>query len=318
MEQPLKLVILTPVYNDWDCLDNLSSDIQKAIGDKAIQLERLVVMNDHSFEEFNGNQINAPLEIVNLAINVGHQRAIAIGLCYIKENIPDIDVVLVMDSDGEDRPYDIPALAIKANEKRKIVFAERKKRSESLSFQLGYQLYKLLFRMLTGQTIKFGNFSAIPATKINQIIRNPDLWNHYSASILKANLPYSFLPTERGKRYKGKSKMNMESLIIHGLSSIAIYTDKVIARLLIFIAQLIFLIFIAGIVILAIKFLTNLAIPGWTSNIIASFINLTVSLFSIILILLLIQLNQRKQAYRSVSSYYQDFIESTVQHGRSD
>ncbi len=318
MKHPINLVILTPVYNDWDCLDFLSSDITKAIEGEGINLRRIIVVNDHSNESMmEGKVKNLPVDIVNLGTNVGHQRAIAIGLCYINEHFPEIDVVVVMDSDGEDLPSNIPELASKAHKEVQIVFAERRKRSESLSFQIGYQLYKILFRVLTGQTIKFGNFSAIPSSKISPIIRNPDLWNHYSASILKANHAYTSVPTKRGKRYRGQSKMNTEGLVIHGLSSIAIYTDKVIARLLIFITQLIFMIFITGITILLIKFLTELAIPGWTSNIIASIINLTVSLFSIILILLLIQLNQRKQAYRSVSSFYNDFIESIQHNGRS-
>jgi len=317
MKHPLNLVILTPVYNDWDCLEELTKDISKSLDSQQIKLDRVVVLNDHSIQKIETNQpnIQVPLEIINLGINVGHQRAIAIGLCHINEQIADIDIVVVMDCDGEDLPSYIPQLAQKAQHEGKIVFAERGKRRESFSFQLGYWLYKVLFRLLTGASIKFGNFSAIPAGTIKQLIRNPDIWNHYSASVIKGNLPYSFLPTERGKRYKGQSKMNMEGLIIHGLSSIAIYTDKVIARLLIFIAQLIFVIFIASMVILCIKFFTDLAIPGWTSNIITSFINLSVSLFSIILILLLIQLNQRKQAYRSVSSFYKDFIESIQHYG---
>ena len=49
------------------------------------------------------------LQILHLQRNIGHQKAIAVGLAYIKENLA-CDKVLVMDSDGEDKPEDAAAL----------------------------------------------------------------------------------------------------------------------------------------------------------------------------------------------------------------
>ena len=47
------------------------------------------------------------IEVVTLACNLGHQRAIAVGLVevYCRKRF---DAVLVMDSDGEDAPADAP------------------------------------------------------------------------------------------------------------------------------------------------------------------------------------------------------------------
>ena len=43
--------------------------------------------------------------------------------------------------------------------------------------------------------------------KIQNIISNPDSWNHFSGSVMKSKLDYSYVPTERGKRYFGTTKM---------------------------------------------------------------------------------------------------------------
>ena len=52
-----------------------------------------------------GDTCIAQIEIIHLALNLGHQRAIAVGLCEIADR-EQIDAVIVMDSDGEDRPVD--------------------------------------------------------------------------------------------------------------------------------------------------------------------------------------------------------------------
>lgn len=69
--------------------------------------------------------------------NLGHQRAIAIGLAYVEAEMSQ-DLVIVMDADGEDNPYKIDKLLTKYYQAKtpQIVFARRSKRSESRKFQL--------------------------------------------------------------------------------------------------------------------------------------------------------------------------------------
>ena len=101
--------------------------------------------------------------MLRLRRNLGHQRAIAVGLAYVEDRFKH-DAVVVMDSDGEDDPSDVPRLLelLRAEGGRAIVFAERTRRSESWSFRFFYGLYKLLHRVLTGHGVRVGNFSAIP------------------------------------------------------------------------------------------------------------------------------------------------------------
>ena len=115
----------------------------------------------------------------------------------------------------------------------RAVFAERARRTESLSFRLFYRLYKAAHLILTGEPVRVGNFSVLPATLLGRIVCVSDLWNHYAAAAFKARLPITTLPLARGHRLDGKSKMNFVSLAMHGLGAMSVYGDRIGVRLLV-------------------------------------------------------------------------------------
>lgn len=223
----------------------------------------------------------------------------------------DYDAVVVMDSDGEDRPNDIIALLEKLEQEdsKKIVFARRQKRQESVAFKTGYFFYKYLFYFLTGQKISFGNFSVIPKALLSKVVHQGNIWNHYSGGIIQSKIPFDTVLTDRGKRFKGVSKMNSNSLIIHGLSSIAVYFDFLSLRILRLSMYGILLCFVSVIVILYQKIFTEAAIPGWASSLILIISGIILQLFSVTLIVLLLQLSSRKNITAPNSKIYLDFIE---------
>jgi hypothetical protein len=214
-----------------------------------------------------------------------------------------------MDCDGEDKPEHIISLIDKAKKEnlKKIVFAQRKKRQESYIFKTGYFFYKYLFNFLTGQKINFGNYSVIPKNLLGKVIHQNNIWNHYSGSIVQSKIPYEKVLLDRGKRYKGVSKMNFNNLILHGLSSIAVYFDFLSLRILRFSLYGIAICFISVVFILFKKFFTDSAIPGWASSLILIIFGIILQLFSVTLIVLLLQLSTRKNI--SVPKIYKDFIE---------
>jgi polyisoprenyl-phosphate glycosyltransferase len=107
------------------------------------------------------------IDVLHLRRNVGHQRAIAVGLCYIEANCPCHHVV-IMDCDGEDDPRDVPRLIREclAHKEQKIIFAMRTRRSESLAFKFFYSLYRLSHFLLTGIPVRVGNFSVVPMSSM--------------------------------------------------------------------------------------------------------------------------------------------------------
>jgi len=307
-----KVVCVTPVYNDWQSFDVLLEHIylvqQKHQNRYSFSI---VAVNDGSTEACTAAKSLIPTTTLELKINIGHQRAIAVGLQYVYNEVEDFDAVVVMDSDGEDRPEDIMALleALEKEQYKKIVFAQRKKRQESVAFKTGYFFYKYLFYFLTGQKISFGNFSIIPKALLSKVVHQGNIWNHYSGGIIQSRISFATVLLDRGKRFKGVSKMNSNSLIIHGLSSIAVYFDFLSLRILRCSMYGILVCFLSVIVILYQKIFTESAVPGWASSLILIISGIILQLFSVTLIVLLLQLSSRKNITAPNAKIYLDFIE---------
>jgi len=311
-----KIICLTPVYNDWESFSILLQNIEREFESVNERYKvSVLAVNDGSSEDFDSNEFakNIKVEIVNLKMNVGHQRAIAVGLQYINASKTEFDFLIVLDSDGEDRPEDILKVIAKAEElqSQKIIFAQRKKRQESYLFKTGYFFYKNIFYWLTGQRINFGNFSCIPKKLLKKIVVQDNLWNHYSGSIIQAKTPFDKVLLDRGKRYAGQSNMNFTSLVLHGLSSISVYFDFLSVRILKLSLFGILICFLSVIGVFYIKLFTNSSIPGWASNLILIIFSIILQLSSVTLIVLLMQLSSRKNIKSPTPDIYKDFIENT-------
>jgi polyisoprenyl-phosphate glycosyltransferase len=278
------VVILIPLFNDWDTFAKLAVLLDDVLAAKGMQADILVV-DDASVVEPGGRVVQRDfralrrVEVLSLRRNLGHQRAIAIGLAYIKERMETrYDAVVVMDGDGEDAPEDVPRLLdrLQAEDGKKIVFAERTRRSESFVFRLFYFLYRQLHLLLTSKKVRVGNFSAIPRSRLESLVAVSELWNHYAAAAFHSRQPYCTIPTRRAKRLGGHSSMNFVSLVTHGLSAISVYREVIGVRLLV-VAMLLGMVSLLGIVVTVfLRLATSLAIPGWATS--------TAGLFLIVLI----------------------------------
>jgi len=270
-----QLAIITPVFNDWASFTRLVRELDNVAGLLPGYGLNILAVNDGStemsidglLENFRPQHIQT-LEVSHLVCNMGHQRAIAIGLSTLAAR-NKYYAVIVMDSDGEDRPEDIPnLLEILEREPQSIVVAQRAKRSENFPFRAFYTVYKLIFKALTGTRISFGNFSIIPGSLLPRIVHMPEVWNNLAAAVTRSRLPVREHPTTRGTRYAGKSKMNLVSLIIHGLSAMSVYSDAAFVRILLFSLALIVITVFGISIAVAIRFFTDLAIPGWTTTVV--------------------------------------------------
>lgn len=312
MSRKKNIICVTPVYNDWDSFSILITEIEKVAHQLTNYTFNIIVVNDGSSESNTiKTKVSIPVTTLNLKINIGHQRAIAVGLQYIYNEIDNSDFVVVLDSDGEDIPSHISLLIAKAEEleSKKIIFAQRKKRQESVFFKAGYYFYKHLFHFLTGQKINFGNFSIIPDALLGKVVHQSNIWNHYSGGIIQSKIPYDKILLDRGKRYAGVSKMNFNNLILHGLSSIAVYFDYLSLKILRYSIYGIILCSISVGIVLFKKYITDTAIPGWASSLILIISSIILQLFSVTLIVLLMQLSSRKNIIAPNSKIYKNFIE---------
>lgn len=268
----MHLVITMPVYDDWESAALLCAAIEAELQQHPDLSTTIVMVNDGSNESigstFDSVRLNAlkSIWLLNLRRNLGHQRAIAVSLAYIHQKMP-CDAIIVMDADGEDRPEDIRRLVaeFQRSDRPKAVFAERGRRAEGLPFKLFYQAYRALHRLFTGRGIRFGNFSLLPASHLNSIVAYPELWNHYAAAVLKSKLPYTTVRADRGRRLRGRSRMNFVSFVIHGLSALFASHEVVGTRMLV--GAIFLAVGFVGLigVVAGIKLFTTLAIPGWAT-----------------------------------------------------
>ena len=268
-----EITIITPVYNDWDAFSLLVAEIDKVAGKNAFKA-KIIAVNDGSVfvpeleNELSGFSHITEIELMHLSRNLGHQRSIAVGLSALHKKGEALAPIIVMDCDGEDRPIDIPRLLDAYDQHPDaIIFAQRARRSEGFFFKLFYRLFKLVFRGLTGSAISFGNFCLIPPENLERIVYFQEIWNHFAAGIMYSNLKWKTVPTNRGKRYAGKSHMNLISLVLHGLSAISVYTEIVFVRLIFLSFFAILLDSIGFLILLYIKYFTLLAIPGWGTSV---------------------------------------------------
>ena len=234
----MKIILLIPVYNDRESLKKLIENINFEVKDLNSEMS-VVVINDASSQQIadtyqNLEKINS-FEIINMKENRGHARCIASGLKYIFEK-KEFDFVIPMDGDGEDRPEEIKSfiqLAEQPNDK--TIVGERTKRSESLFFKICYQLHKLLTLGFTGHSIKFGNFTCLSKLTVEKMLNEKATWNSFSGSLKKVEKDLLSIPSIRGTRYFGPSKMSFFNLLKHSLSIISVFRKTVLIRSALFI-----------------------------------------------------------------------------------
>jgi hypothetical protein len=262
--QKQRLIIVMPVYEDRACARRLIAELARSCP----ELPYIIGVEDGSIRDpLRASDIcesGLQGEVLYLARNMGHQRAIAVGLAYVSLHLSP-ELVVVMDSDGEDRPESIPALIerLKRNDVDAVV-ARRRKRSESLNFRIFYFAYKLIFEALTGKAIAFGNFSALSPLALRRVTAMQEAWVHYAASLMVSRLRIGEVPTDRGKRYAGTPHMNFVSLTLHGMRSIMVFAEDVLVRVGLFST----IVATASIVLLGVAAglkLADLATPGWFS-----------------------------------------------------
>ena len=259
------LVIVMPVYEDREASGQLFRELYAQYGTSVF----VVAVDDGSLRQPVNveylDEIGLPGAVIHLRRNVGHQRAIAIGLHYVAENFPNAPRTVVMDSDGEDMPTTIPQLiAPLESDDIDAVVAQRKSRMESVHFKLFYMIYKFLFRLLTGRTINFGNFVALKPAAVRRLTSMQELWTHLAGCVLLSKLRTQAEPIDRGRRYAGKSKMNFTGLALHGFRAVMIFAEDVLVRVGIVCSVVTALSIMAGLIATILKII-GFATPGWFS-----------------------------------------------------
>jgi glycosyltransferase involved in cell wall biosynthesis len=318
----MQILITMPVYEDWDAAIELCRKIDLVFQEERSLRVSLLLIDDGSTASTYPREIpHRPeavehISVLTLRRNLGHQRAIAIALAHIHEHWKG-DAVVVMDADGQDRPEDIPTLvrAMRNAEHPTAVFAERGRRLESPTFRIFYRCYSILHRVLTGRDIRFGNFSVLPRSHLDSLVVFPELWNHYSATVLKSRLPYVRVRSDRAARLAGESQMNFVGLVIHGLSALFANQEVVGTRLLLMTMVITMsLILVIGVVVGA-RLLTGSVIPGWAASMMGLLLVIVgQSLIGCLMLVFSIMMNRSHLGFLPVRDYSYFVRDETTLH----
>ena len=312
---PERINIVIPLFNDWPAVSMLLERIREMVDEPLRNRLAFLIVDDCSSINFEKlpSGVGQSLSILRLYRNVGHQKAIALGLAYLADQ-PEPYPTIVMDSDGEDRPEDITQLLqTGAANPNRVVFAHRAKRHESLMFRTFYKVYKMVFRLLTGKVITFGNFSLVPAAQLRKLAHVSEIWNNYPGGVIRSRLPYTAVPLERGRRLAGESKMNFVSLILHGLSAVSVLMDTTAVRLALFCVLMVVISVVGISVVIGLRLFTDTVVPGWATYLVFSLLIIILQAFLISLLLVFMMLSYRTQPQFIPARQFREFIERVEQ-----
>ena len=233
--------IVVPCFHDVDSFVELRNRAKKSLETTihASHELRFIVIDDTAGSDHKIQNITQLPDVCVLTppFNLGHQRALVFALRSLRDEFLPQDIIVTMDSDGEDRPEDLPGLitALGTDSARpKIVLAKRTKRKVSWKFRVLYFGFVLMFKTLTGKILKSGNFAVLHGFTARKVIHHPYFDLCYSSSLVNLRVPVEYVACERGKRYFDESKMGYFNLLIHGFRMLMPFMERIAVRSLLF------------------------------------------------------------------------------------
>jgi len=233
----MTLWVVSPLLHDTESFLRLHTEVAASCSEDGLHDEiRHVIVDDSAGADPEIEQIRSLGDVLVLTppFNLGHQRAIVFGLRHIADQVAPDDIVVTMDSDGEDQPADVPRL-VRALERDGVplALARRAERSESFRFRLMYVVFRVVFRIVTGTSVRSGNFAAQRGSSLVTTIAHPSFDLCYSSTLLTLRRPTTEVSCDRGTRYAGRSRMNTHSLIAHGIRMMLPFSERIAVRMLV-------------------------------------------------------------------------------------
>lgn len=291
------VVVCIPVFNDAHSATLLIDKLDAVAASLPYRFSVVFVDDGSRHEEraaLPGPTPHIPaVEVLRLRRNLGHQRAIAIGLSFIAAET-DADYAVVMDGDGEDCPSSLLELLAAAEASpHSAVFAERLKRHDGAGFMVGYRTFRLLHKLFVGRDVKVGNFSVLPRPVLDRVVGISEIWNHFAAGVFHARMPVIQVPIARGRRLAGESKMNLPALVMHGICALSVWSDVIVSRLFVLAVGVMAASVAVLVAIVVSRLVANPFTPGWATAV-ASLVILGMMLLGVVsLLLALIVLGSR-------------------------
>jgi glycosyltransferase involved in cell wall biosynthesis len=270
MERIKTLSVVVPVYNDEEVLEELHRRLCPVVEELAADHEIVFVedgSSDRSLEVLHAIQARDDrVVIVRQARNFGQAASIAAGLrCSVGS------IVVLMDSDLQDRPEDIPRLVAALQDSgSSMAIARWISRKESwLKRTLSNTFFQVSSRLTSIQhSPQLGVFRAITRNAVDQVKDIDETTGTMLSLLYWSGLSYVAVDLNRDPRFAGKSGYNLRkmlSLTADRIFSYSLFPIKMATLLGVFLGLLSIAL---GVVFIIRKFVLHNVVPGWTSLIV--------------------------------------------------
>lgn len=234
----LKVVIVSPCYYDTLSFLKLRKEVKSILSAHPnLEHPTFVLIDDSAGQDPKVAECIPPLgdvRVITPPYNLGSQGALVFSLRKLSDSMDEKALVITMDSDGQDRPQDLPLLIepIIQNEPnlQLVSIAVRTHREETLVFKLLYLCFVTFFRLAVGMVVKSGTFACYRGWLLKEVIFHPHFNHVYASSFISLPLERILVPIPRGKRYFEKSRTSYYNLIGHGLKMMIPFTERIAIR----------------------------------------------------------------------------------------
>ena len=264
------LSVVIPVYNDQEVLPELYARLAPVLRTLCPTYEIVFTDDgsiDHSFPVLRQLQAaDRNIRIIKLARNFGHANAISAGLEHAHN-----DVVVIMDSDLQDRPEDIhKLLAAMIDKAAPMAVARWLTRKDSFLKVMASRFFHFVTNRITSlhHVPGLGMFRAIRKEIVEELKKIPENTATSVSLLYWMGYDYAIVDLKRDPRYAGSSGYTIRKML-------KLSFDRIFSYSLFPIQLSSFIGAILGIasVSLAIYFLfqriiMDNVVPGWTSIIV--------------------------------------------------
>ena len=216
MKYTQSISVVVPIYNDQEVIAELHRRLRPVLEAITDRYELILVddgSRDHSWEEMlQVRRSNEHVRAVRLSPNFGQQSAIAAGL-----SLTSNDLIVLMDSDLQDRPEDIPTLidALLADPHAMMAIAQWEERKDSRMKLAVSRLFQRVSNTITEiHTVpRLGIFRVMKKSVVEELRNFPEKTATTVSLLYYIGSRYVAVPLKRDARFAGKSGYNLSKML---------------------------------------------------------------------------------------------------------
>ena len=267
MKYQQSISVVVPIYNDEEVIAELHRRLRPVMEQITADYELILVddgSRDHSWQKMlEVRQENEHVRAVRLSRNFGQQSAIAAGLSLTSK-----ELIVLMDSDLQDRPEDIPVLidALLADKQATMAIAQWEERKDSRMKLAVSRLFQRVSNRITEiHTMpRLGIFRVMKKSVVDELKKFPEKTATTVSLLYYIGSKYVAVPLKRDARFAGKSGYNLRKMLALTFARIFSFSMFPI-RIVTYLGALLCIGSMIAALALVIYKLVGNVVAGWTS-----------------------------------------------------